>query len=305
MKKFNFFLAAILFAATSVFVSCGDGNDETVPEPNVTVTIAKPAAGYLVGETAVCSVVIASNAELETIAVTASTNGASGSGIVEDAAVVSTAGEFEKNLYSATVVYNYVIPTGLVAGSTVTLTFTVKDNDAQKVVEKTITIEDATVADNSPEISSYTAVLLGAKGNNTKGSFYDAVTNTVMIQGTATSAPSTVDIIYDYTTADNAVLFSPSDGASSTLASVLTTKNATKIGASSLTAANFDAATKTEVAAVAPTTALAKNLTEGDVIEFITHDGYKGLIKVGTIVPGASGSITITVKVQKTVPVAK
>ncbi len=131
MKKFHFIFAAILFAATAMFTSCED--DGLAPEPTMNITSVVAANDYVAGETVVYTLQISSNADLQTFAVSSGAfNPGTGSGVASStpADAIDAIGEFSNNLTNVTVVYNYVIGTGIAAGSEITVLFTVTDKDA-------------------------------------------------------------------------------------------------------------------------------------------------------------------------------
>ncbi len=116
-----------------------------------------------------------------------------------------------------------------------------------------------------------------------------------------------VDFIFAYGSTSHYYIGAPSNSdiaISHTSIANWTTKNATVIAITSVTATQFDAITD-DVAIVAATANIsgtkANDLSSGNVFAFITVDGKKGLVKVvsteGTI--GADRKITLEVKVQQ------
>ena len=76
----------------------------------------------------------------------------------------------------------------------------------------------------------------------------------------------------------------------------------TYFATSTLTVAEFDAATDTELGNIVSSTSETVQVTAADqIIEFVNADGKKGLIKIESIssISDASGSIVVSVKVQR------
>ena len=157
------------------------------------------------------------------------------------------------------------------------------------------------------EINTYTATLLGGQSNSAVGSYYASSTNKVYKSVDAANNSALIDFIYYYGSKNKATLVAPDNitvngGVGNlTLATVLNTQNATRFGASTLSAVEFDAITKDADLNSLTTfdTDIENTLSVGSVFAFKTASGKKGLIKVNNITGLDAGSITITVKVQK------
>jgi hypothetical protein len=155
-------------------------------------------------------------------------------------------------------------------------------------------------------ISEFSAVLMGAQNNTTNGSTASLETGTVYkISGDEAKTNSDkVDIVYYYGTKE-AALYAPSQtdiqAVSAFQISTWATKNATKLGISTLTSAEFDAISSVSgiTSAGSSTLDVVPNLKANDVISFETASGKKGVFKVSSIVTGDKGSISISVKVEK------
>jgi predicted transcriptional regulator len=126
----------------------------------------------------------------------------------------------------------------------------------------------------------------------------------------ATANQNKVDFVYFYGATNLATLASPSDTDAQTIFTAIadwTTINATKLGATTLTATEFDAIdddAEIVIAATGLTATKANTLEVGDVIAFETastsaNASKKGLLKVVAITPENTGTITIAVKVQQ------
>jgi len=156
-------------------------------------------------------------------------------------------------------------------------------------------------------ISSFTAVLMGAQSLLTTGSALDADAGTVYKLDDAATNAAKVDILYYYGTTNLATFAAPNDETVNGVAANAfnwtnnwSVQNATKFGVSTLSTTEFDAiADDSELATIAGLAASKiTDLGVDDVLEFITAGGKKGALKVTAITTGASGTITINVKVQ-------
>ena len=107
-----------------------------------------------------------------------------------------------------------------------------------------------TYVDAPNDLEEFTAVLMGGQSNADVGSYLDADAGTVYKQSVAPANSAAIDIIYYYGTTNRATLVAPTDatvnggGTNLTLATVLTTKNATKFNTNpGISPAEFDAMT--------------------------------------------------------------
>lgn len=202
--------------------------------------------------------------------------------------------------------YNFTIPTGG-AGIDYIVTITVTDDgddEALTVTEsKTISVPAAPVAGG---IISYTAKLFGGQSNPSAGSFFNANTGDILTTSQATAAQSSVDLVFAYGMVNANYFAAPNDAVISDSHSTITswtTKNATKLKTTSLTAAQFtavadDATIVTEATGAADTK--VSSLAVGQVFAFETVGGKKGLVHVSAIggTTAADRSITVNIKVQ-------
>lgn len=162
-----------------------------------------------------------------------------------------------------------------------------------------------TIKISLPAIQTWTGKTLGAQSSST-GSFFASVDGTVMTLNQATSNQAKADFAYYYGDVNLATLAAPDDASLNggtgnfTWCQSWTTKNQTRFALTTLTTAEFDAATATTINALAdPAESKVTSLAQNKVIAFKTASGKKGLIKVASITTGASGSITLDVKVQQ------
>lgn len=195
--------------------------------------------------------------------------------------------------------------TDIAAGITVKVT-AVDTKSLSTVGSFVVTFEANSILEGDA-IETYTATLLGAQSNLSKGSYYASSTNTVYLQNDAKNNSSLIDMIYFYGTDNKATLAAPNDvtvggtPGNLTLATILPTKNATTFKTTSISTSAFDAI-KNDAALTALTgitETKAPQLLVDHVIAFKTEAGKIGLIKVTNLVTGEAGSMTITVKVQK------
>lgn len=162
-----------------------------------------------------------------------------------------------------------------------------------------------TTESESPAVTEFTAVLMGAHQNATDGSFMDAATGTVYKVAEAASNDTKIDFIYYYGATNKASLAAPSDATVLEFNSLGVanwgTKNATKL--STVAGADYDSYTTNEELSAAvdaenPSGTLSNELSVNDVILFTTADGIKGAIKVTAITAETTGSITLSVKIE-------
>lgn len=209
--------------------------------------------------------------------------------------------DFDNNLTSVQISYRYYIPASISDGSQLSITFEVDDKDAtgSESVQFTVTAAAAT-------ISNFTAVLMGAQGNSTVGSFLDAASGQVYLQSDAANNQEKIDIVYYYGSTNMATICAPNDPTvgggtgNLTLCEGWATTNATLFGTSTVTATDFDAMTDDSTISGLSGMDQSKmtDLKANDVVAFETADGKKGLFKVAALTTGSDGTITIDVKVQ-------
>ncbi|WP_156140427.1 hypothetical protein [Sporocytophaga myxococcoides] len=189
-------------------------------------------------------------------------------------------------------------------GNVETYTFTVTDKNGNST-SKSIKVTIGTVQTGA--IDTWTAVILGNENHATLGSFYDAEGNVVYTQAAAKTNASAVDFVFYHGQANGASMAAPSNTDASAVFTGLTswaTRNATKFKSTSLTQTEFNAVTGANVlgeAATGATDTQVTNLSVGKVFAFTTVGGKSGLAYVSQLSGSftASGTITITVKIQK------
>jgi len=173
-------------------------------------------------------------------------------------------------------------------------------------------ITKITIGGAAGDISTYTAVLLGDQTSTTP-SFFASSTGTTYTQADAKANSASIDFAFGTGAAAGNEFFigSPIDisvaaiyNNPTTGVQTWATKNATTFKISALTATDFDAVTKDDIAAkfdagtAAPDGSRVKAAatTVGSVFGFQTAAGKKGLAKVTA---RTATSITLVVKVQK------
>ena len=282
MKRLNLILA--LFALLAIgFYSC---QDEELEPP--TITVSPPTADAEEGETVSFTVTVAGDQELTEVDVSATTTGAEGT---------SSDTTFDKGKHSASYSYDYVVPSGLSEGSTVTLTFEVTDKE-------NLTDTASAVINVIKSIDEFTAIMMGGMANEDIGSYLEASTGTVMTADNVEAAK--VDVIFTYSTTNGNLFTAPNDQAMIDAfpdVASLSQKNAT-LFTSALADVDFDAIEK-----AADIDALAFDATEtriaqtevGTIFGIQTVNDKYALIEVLEILgtqPSDRG-IKIDVKIQK------
>jgi hypothetical protein len=186
--------------------------------------------------------------------------------------------------------------------------FTVTDNNDLSASESF----NITVEQTGGPINTWTKTL-GAHQSAT-GSSFASITGDVYQMDDAKAHSALIDFLYYYGANNHATLAAPDDATAATVfnnanngLATWSTKNSTKFKTTSLTTAEFDAIANDLLItsnATGATDSYKKDLTEGNVIAFITDadktGGSKmGLIKIVSIADEAAGTMEISVKVQQ------
>lgn len=201
--------------------------------------------------------------------------------------------------------YTDEISLTVVSTGTYAYTFIATDKDGLQET-KTITI---TAEASAGAITTYTDKILGSY-DATEGSSFASINGTVYNSADAATNSDKIDFVYYYGSSNFATIAAPSDADAQTVFTGIaswTVKNATLLGATTVTATEFDAMTDDSdivTAATGLTGSKVSSLDVGDVIAFETastsaNASKKGLIKITEIVTGADGTIKIVVKVQE------
>ena len=197
---------------------------------------------------------------------------------------------------------SYKFPTRNVAGTEV-WSFTLVDDGS---LTSTVSFKITTTV-TSAAISTYSVRLLGGQNNATLGSSFSTSNGTVYTLDNAKTNSGLIDFVYFFGASNAATISAPNNTVDldavftgSNRPSTWATKNATTFGDGTMTSAQFDLVTNVVGLGTASTTAVkANSLTVGKVIAFTTAAGKRGLFKVTSINNGATGDITIDVKVAQ------
>jgi hypothetical protein len=152
---------------------------------------------------------------------------------------------------------------------------------------------------------------LGAQSNSSRGSAYSSLFNAVYTSGQVAANSYAIDFIYGNTTDEGAIIFSPASSKVNlftvTAWQNMDPKRDTRFKKTAMSGAAFDAiASAAEIAAVAKDFPAGdegqyvNNVQRGDVVAFKTDDGILGIFIVTAITQGASGTVTVAVKPERT-----
>lgn len=288
MKKLTYLLSALLIASIGL-VGCDNKDDNEAPTiTNLKVNGTAISDGFsaLAGEV---TITFDASDDSKVAKVSVTESGA--------AAPVFSKDKVDKTPYAVS--FKYTV------SKTVNLIATVTDDD-----DKSISITIAVKLDAG--VSSYSAKLLGAQTNATEGSFLKTSDGTIYLQADAKTNAAAIDILYFYGATNLATLAAPSDTDAGSIFDNATTglqtwtvKNPTSFKVTTLTQTNFNEVRTAGGAEAAYTGAAgtaaskANNLTSGKVVAFKTAAGKYGLAYVSALTTGATGSITLDVKVGK------
>jgi len=203
---------------------------------------------------------------------------------------------------SGRIQFSFTIPANAVGGDVFNIQVVFKDAAGAPNSDVSRSFQLNVVND----ISSFSAVIMGAQSNANIGSFYNVAADRVMLFSEAQNAQSTVDFVYYYGASNLATVAAPADA---TVPQVLapvanwTTRNSTKfIKKPTLTTTDFSGATEQTLIQAWDGTEDTKviQLAVGNIVAFKTVNGKYGLFRVSNISgTDGTGSITIDVKVQQ------
>jgi len=274
------------------------------PEPTPTPTPTTPAAptitlksdaGYIFADKSVAKGsmvkfgIVGAGTDITNLKITVSYDGKAAASLLDSTL---------SSVSSLSVDKSYSASTAL---GTEKYTFTVTDKTNQTTT-KSVTITTITPAG---DINTYSAKLMGAQGA-AAGSFFATTTGTVYTQANAASNSSIIDILYYYGATNEATLAAPSDALAGTIFNNSSTglqtwakRNETKFATTTISSSDFENIKDDALFTQSPSVTYSNKLAVGNVVAFKTETGKKGLVRVDKITTGASGDITITVKVQK------
>jgi hypothetical protein len=295
MKKAHVIIGLLFFAMLTMFVGCGEGEEALGP------SLSLYGGDFIDSdETVAPGAVLAfswharsGDAKLESMTITKEG--------------VALAGWNEKEIPNSEN-ENYTDTALLVAPlneGAYNYELIVTDKDGLTASQSAVITVDPSMAGGP--INTYTAVLMGAQKNVDVESYLDAETGTLYFKAQASANQSVIDIVYYYGSQNLATLTAPDDATvgggtgNLELCQGWTTKNGTRFGTASVTAAEFDNIVN-DIQIVAETGISNSKMTQlavGNVLSFQTVNGKKGLIKVSAITTGDTGKITIDVKIQE------
>ena len=283
-------MIAAIVAVSTVFVSCGKDDDvdpASISFANVSndkVTLDKGATSYTV------TAQITSIENLKSVKVSRKVGSTTSQ-------VGSTVTKFD-NKTSYTLVETI---TNITEDCEITVTV---DNGTETARTLTIIYTEPDPEPDYGDIKSYTAVLMGAQ-NSTTGSSYATSNNTVYTVSQVLANADKIDMIYFYQDGGNlAEIFSPKSTNASTLNTIkdMNPKRDTKFKKITMSEADFNAIEddgKIVEVATELTESVVTKLEIGNVVAFVTDDDRLGLFRVSALTTGASGTVTINVKVQE------
>lgn len=288
IKKFGLFVLLGFFA-----VACNKNTDEP-GNPVVNATAAPTSAAP--GDIVAVSINATADAArtLKNLKIEEITSGTSGSVKLLDSAI---------NVSNIGFTYKYSVPMGSTGTKTIRVTAT-DNGPASGTKEVVITITSAS------GISAYSMVMLPAPtADKTSKSFFSSMSGKAYSFNdvTTTSDPISATIDFGYYYTSKATLAAPASTAWTsdikyTMAS-WTKRNNTKFKTTTMTKAEFDAATPATIndAANGASVNNISDIATGQVIAFVTESGKNGLIYVEDLKPGTGGGdyIKIDVKVLK------
>ncbi len=201
-----------------------------------------------------------------------------------------------------TIPYIYQIADTIAVGTSITLTFLVESSETE--TKKTLRFA---VKRQPVNINTFTDITLGTQNNTTYGSFFASTNGTVYRQEQAIANSETIDLLYYYHAGNETnALCSPLDTLDNgdnyhNLASGFSTINTTSILKSGMSETTFD---NIENDAIIDelnffNQTRITNIAIGEILQFKTHSGKKGLLKVKSIDGTSSGLITFDVKIQQ------
>ncbi len=305
------FFSTLAIAVAGFLVSCGEDDSVTAEIPSVTVTATlgdetttlSNGGDVTAGESVIFTINGTAPGGFNTLFIT-------GSGTI-------TLNRNDLNLdagatETGAIVLDPIATSADNAGASALYNFVVVDELDQK--SDTLKFSFNIV---SPDVETYTMVLLGAQGNAAEG-FYNAQDNIrysyaeARDASTVTSSP--VDFAYYWGATNNSTIAAIDDGTLNTvydavslpIEGIFGTRNATRFVTTDLTATQFDGVAnntmlETEAVFEVGGESRATGLEEGDVLAFqfaeARGSGF-GLIKIASVDDtNGTGTITIEVKV--------
>lgn len=291
MKKHLFFVLAIFATASLFFTACSKDEEKDPPTLNF-----KTETGYTSADATV------NFGDTINVGLLAESNGS------DNITKLLVTANDQVMLDSTLNVLQLVVDFNIIksASGSETWKFSITDA-ASKKTEKVILLSRA-----STEITVYNDIILGAQDNTTEPQFLATTDGSRYSQDEAFNNQAIIDIFcfYENTASHQnfTTLASPGSNITeiyfgSTAPDFYTTKNVTFFCKTTLTVAQFDEVTNDEVILQSfdPENQYkkAKNLQVGEVYAFLTQAGKYGLYKVTAVTPETTGSMGMSVKIQK------
>jgi hypothetical protein len=297
MKRINVLFLGVAVAATALFSNCK--KDSTTPDaPEIMFTNGATTDSVTSGTAYTVTGAVFAGGELKSVSFTKVD--ASGNETSLGTAVTS---------FSNDTLYNFTQSLGTITATT-KLKVTALDKNGL-TSSALFTVKVKTVVTAGGAIYTWSAKLLGDVDNASYGSFFSSSTGDVYLAAAAKTNQTKVDFFYFYGATNLATLAALDDAdaanvtysGGATVVSGFTTKNATRFVVSSVTKADFTAATDDSKISTLTGLTLTKanKLAVDNVIGFVTASGKKGLILVKSITStgATTKDITIDVKVQQ------
>jgi hypothetical protein len=296
MRKFNLLLVSLLVVASGFFTNCTKEEDPDGPVISFSNDLTSTTLQTGVTQYEINGNILSTTGldEVKFFQVTSAGEDQIGSAITS---------------FDDKTDYDFKLTVTNVVEETVIKVYATDKNDVSNSRNFTIKVATTTIP-TGDKIISYTGTMAAQLWGQSSsgGSAYSTSNGAVYGVSAAKTNQSKVDFIYFYSTTSGvgAEIISPKYAETNYTSYVTgwTTKNDTKFKATSVTASEFDNIVNTNddlivSSASSVTDQRITNLAVGDVFAFITGSSKKGLAKVKALATGASGSITIEVKVQK------
>jgi hypothetical protein len=269
MRKLSLGLLTLAMAAV-VFTSCKK-DENAAPVVSFTNIADSISTIEVTADSYDLTVQVTSEAGLKEVKISETKNGTT-----TDKETIST---FENNADFTKVYKVSGIPT---SGMDVTISAT--DKDDQNTTRK-ISLKKKETTPVGGDINNFTGLVMGSS-DNSNGSYLDAEEGKVYKAGALTAdIKPLIDLVYE-----TDKLYNTSN---------LTSATGAKFGETTITAAEFDAAT-TDIKFSALTADLSDiAVANGKIVFFTTKGGKKGLLKITAYTAGKAGQITVDEKIQK------
>jgi len=272
MKKVKSFMAIALFlGVATVFTGCSKDEDPIIGDPSIDF---KGGTNYTFE-----NITVTTNDQI-TVGIMAAMHPDTKKDLTNFKLTLGNQTLVDSTLTSASFDADYNISFASVG--TFTLTAVIKDAD-MRTAEASF---DITIEQGGTAVKKTTNIEMGSF-NDPKGSFYSTVNEMVYKVAEAKENQAAIDFIFFKGVTNANSIAAPDDSQVNTISDFQlnewTTKNQTRFNTTAMTAAEFDAIGEfhvfPEFNATTQTT-LANNLSNGQIIYFMTQAGKKGYVKV-------------------------